>query len=167
MREHKPFEGALAKRTTSAWLQLTSTAGICITSIYGQVGPTEKQLREELSSIHKWATAERSPWVIIGDFNVDPERIQQTNLPGFTKSTLMATSGDTCISGDIKTRRDYALVSNKLLSAGMAMWTHDYGVRPRLSVHLRLKQATQPSRLATTASGAAPSSATAPPAQLS
>ena len=117
-----------AERLHHAWMGGVQRGGIHIVSIYLWTG--EGLSERNLALLHRLKLVLRAlkgPWVVGGDWNIEPELLQSSGWARFLRGQLFVPKGPTC--GD--RRYDYFLTSTSLAHAvAGAQNISDIGGRP-------------------------------------
>ena len=98
-------------------------------------GPTARNLAV-LAAFGALADATAMQWVLGGDFNMDPERLEQTGAIDKLKGVIVRPSEGTCkVPKREASTRDYFIVSRRLARTEHATVEKDLAMRARCSPH--------------------------------
>ena len=131
----EPFDG----RIRCKWLGCIAKGGIHIISVYlwTAEGLSPRNL-EILQSLAEIVDAIDGPWIVAGDFNMDPGLLMASKWTELAHGIIVASHLPTCGSNT----RDFFVVSQRLQHAvhGVAV-IHDAGLEPHSPVRLYIRAA--------------------------
>jgi len=133
----------MRSRIASAWVNTSRKGGFHVITVYlwTAEGMTPRNI-EIMAEVSKLTKVLRGPWVVAGDFNVNPEALKQWAIDN--RATIHHSKAPTCHSNHY----DYFIVHRSLTTAVAGVQTIDcLGGRPHYGVRLLLNTGCKDDRI--------------------